>query len=275
MLWQRVITALVLLALFVPAFFHPSAIPFAAFTLLLIAGAGREWARLNGCGKLQAYLAGLGLGLGLGLLWWVQGLNSDQRWLWPWFALFWVLLAPWLLHRGVEGWGRLARPLRLALGAVLLTMAWWALVQAKVVGVGMVLSILMLVWAADIAAYFGGKRFGRRKLSPGISPGKTWEGVFSAALAVLLLAALWLLLWPTHWGTHLYAELWALGPLLGLLALLGLLGMSVAGDLLESMVKRSAGMKDSGRILPGHGGVLDRFDSLLPVLPLAMWLASL
>lgn len=275
MLWQRVVTALVLLALFLPAFFHPSPVPFAAFTLLLIAGAGWEWARLNGCSKARACVAGLGLGLGLGLLWWMQGLNSDQRWIWPWFGVFWLLLAPWLLYRGALGWQGVAQPLRLALGGVLLTMAWWALVQAKVVGVGMVLSILMLVWAADIAAYFGGKRFGRRKLCPSISPGKTWEGVLSAALAVLLLAALWLLLWPAQWGTHLYAELWALGPLLGLAALLFLLGMSVTGDLLESMVKRSVGMKDSSRILPGHGGVLDRFDSLLPVLPLAMWLASL
>jgi phosphatidate cytidylyltransferase len=139
------------------------------------------------------------------------------------------------------------------------------------------LSVLLLVWMADIAAYFGGKTFGRRKLAPSISPGKTWEGAISGFIGVFVLAASWL--WADAQGlanaSSLYGRLWTFGPLLAAVALAFLVAMSVVGDLVESLVKRSAGVKDSSGLLPGHGGVLDRVDALLPVLPLAMMLITL
>lgn len=274
MLKQRVITAVVLLALLLPALFYPSPEPFCALTLLLIVGAGWEWGRLNGCSEGQARVAGALLGGVLALLWWYFGLDADSRWLWPWAAGLWLLLAPWLLYRGVAGWPQVPRALRLGLGWVLIGVAWWAMAQARVAGVAMLLSILLLVWVADIAAYFGGKAFGRRKLAPAISPGKSWEGAYSGAVGVLLLAVAWLALAPADGPAHLYTALWRWGPVLAPVLLVLLVAMSVVGDLVESLVKRSAGAKDSSRLLPGHGGVLDRVDALLPVLPLAMWVVT-
>ena len=135
------------------------------------------------------------------------------------------------------------------------------------------------VWAADIAAYFGGRAFGKRKLAPSISPGKSWEGVWSGMLGVLLLAAFWLLVVDRQLpvdSRSLYAQLIQhLGYVTAALALLFLSMMSVVGDLFESLVKRSAGAKDSSGLLPGHGGVLDRIDALLPVMPIALALVSL
>ena len=181
-----------------------------------------------------------------------------------------------LLRAGVPGWPGIARWMRLGAGLLLIALAWWAMVQARVQGVELLLSIMALVWTADIAAYFGGRAFGRRKLAPSISPGKSWAGVYSGVAGVLLLAAVWT--WAElHYGTSgasLYGRLWAMGPLAMLGGLLLLTAMSVCGDLIESLVKRSAGVKDSSQLLPGHGGVLDRVDALLPVLPLAMMLAT-
>ena len=171
---------------------------------------------------------------------------------------------------------RWPRALRLWLGLFLIACAWLALVQARLLGLGFLLSVLLLVWVADIAAYFGGKRFGRRKLAPTVSPGKSWEGAVSGLIGVFVLAGVWL--WATQRGwsapDHLYAYLWHLGLWIGVPALVGLTAMSVCGDLVESLVKRAAGVKDSSQLLPGHGGVLDRVDALLPVLPLAMMLVT-
>ena len=135
------------------------------------------------------------------------------------------------------------------------------------------LSVMCLVWMADVAAYFGGRAFGRRKLAPSISPGKSWEGVWSGLAGVLLLAAFWIWL-DGHInadGLSFYSRLFQQWGAAGLVLALALLaGLSVTGDLVESLVKRAAGAKDSSRLLPGHGGVLDRVDALLPVLPAAM-----
>ncbi len=277
MLKQRVITALVLLALLLPALFYPSIEPFALLTLVLIVAAGWEWARLNGSAPLPAKSLGLGLGAALALVWWFGGLAQSLRTLWLTVGVLWVPLAVWMLRRGVPGWGTWPVAPRLWGGLALIACAWLALVQARLLGLGFLLSVLTLVWMADIAAYFGGKTFGRRKLAPSISPGKSWEGVFSGMVGVLLLAAGWLWLDARGYTDQpsLFTRLWGLGPVVALPAVLGLTAMSVAGDLVESLVKRSAGMKDSSQLLPGHGGVLDRVDALLPVLPLAMMFAVL
>lgn len=277
MLKQRVITALVLLALLLPALFYPSIEPFALLTLVLIVAAGWEWARLNGSAPLPAKSLGLGLGAALALVWWFGGLAQSLRPLWLTVGVLWVPLAVWMLRRGVPGWGTWPVAPRLWGGLALIACAWLALVQARLLGLGFLLSVLTLVWMADIAAYFGGKAFGRRKLAPSISPGKSWEGVFSGMAGVLLLAAGWLWLDARGYTDQpsLFTRLWGLGSVVALPAVLGLTAMSVAGDLVESLVKRSAGMKDSSQLLPGHGGVLDRVDALLPVLPLAMMFAVL
>jgi phosphatidate cytidylyltransferase len=277
MLRQRVITALLLLAVLLPALFYSAIEPFAALTLLLIVAAGWEWSRLNGIASRPAMLLGLGLGLVMVVVWLLGGLDQSWRSVWIGVGVVWVLLAVSMLARGVSGWGSWPKGLRLWLGLILIGCAWVAMVQARLTGLGFLLSVLLLVWMADIAAYFGGKAFGRRKLAPSISPGKTWEGAISGFIGVFAMAAVWL--WADAQGmtsaNTLYARLWALGPPLAVLSLASLVAMSVVGDLVESLVKRSAGVKDSSGLLPGHGGVLDRVDALLPVLPLAMMLTTL
>lgn len=277
MLRQRVITAVLLLAVLLPALFYPSIAPFAAFTLLLIVAAGWEWARLNGAGARLSLALGMGLGALMAAIWLLGGLTHSWRGLWMVVGMLWVLLSVVMLARGVSGWGAWRSGLRLWLGLGLIGCAWLAMVQARLVGLEFLLSVLLLVWVADIAAYAGGKTFGLRKLAPSISPGKSWEGAVSGFMGVFVLAAIWL--WADAQGaghaTSLYARLWGFGPLLAVVSLAFMVCMSVVGDLVESLVKRSAGVKDSSGLLPGHGGVLDRVDALLPVLPLAMMLTTL
>ena len=276
MLKQRIVTALVLLAILLPALFYPGSLPFELVTVALLGAAGWEWARLNGCAPEASLVMGLGLGAFLLAFVLLGGSNLQWPLLWSIVGTAWVFLAVVMLRRGVAGWSAWPRGLRLWLGLVLLACAWLALVKARQLGLGFLLSVLTLVWMADVAAYAGGKAFGKRKLAPSLSPGKSWEGAFSGALGVLLLAAGWMWADWQGWtdGPSLFSHLWVHGPLLALMATLGLSAMSVAGDLIESLVKRSAGMKDSSQLLPGHGGVLDRVDALLPVLPLAMMLVQ-
>ena len=278
MLAQRVVTALVLLALLLPALFAATAWPFALLTLLLIAAAAWEWARLNGgaslpCLMFGALLAGA-CGAALAAGWTVK--PPMLAW---WLAtLVWVLGGAWLLRAGPAGWPVLPRGLRWALGFAALWTAWLALASARQSGINFILSIFCLVWAADIAAYFGGRAFGKYKLALAISPGKSWEGVWSGMLGVVLLAAAWMAMDRSGRvdSASLYTRVFEAHGVLGLgLVLIFLAAMSVVGDLLESLVKRSAGAKDSSGLLPGHGGVLDRVDALLPVFPLALAMVAI
>ncbi len=149
------------------------------------------------------------------------------------------------------------------------------------IGVNFLLSVLVLVWMADIAAYAAGRTFGlkftKRKLAPAISPGKSWEGAWGGMAGVLALAVAWVMADRALQAAvpSLYSRLALSGWWLLVIAALFLAAMSVVGDLVESLIKRSAGVKDSSQLLPGHGGVLDRVDALLPTLPLAMMLAHL
>lgn len=275
MLKQRIITALVLLAILLPALFYPSPAPFALVSVALLGAAGWEWARLNGCAPPMALGLGAALAAVLLALAWLGAAEAPSPAFWTAVALAWLVLAVAMLRRGVEGWLRWPRRLRVSLGLVLLGCAWLALVQARHQGLGFLLSVLTLVWMADVAAYAGGRTWGKRKLAPTLSPGKSWEGAWSGVFGVFLLAAGWIWLDRQGWsdGPSLFSLLWAKGPVVAVPAVLVLCAMSVAGDLIESLVKRSAGMKDSSQLLPGHGGVLDRVDALLPVLPLAMALS--
>ena len=282
MLKQRVITAVVLLAILLPALFYPSYVPFCAITLVLISAGGWEWGRLNGCSQSLSALVGLACLLACLMSWDAGLLTQSLPWLWSATGAVWVLAGGWLLRSGVSGWPQIPKPLRLVVGALAIWLAWLALAQARVIGVNFLLSVMVLVWVADIGAYFSGKNFGSRftktKLAAAISPGKSWEGVWGGMVCVLLLALGWT--WLDHSGaTHvlsIYSSLLSRhGWAVMLIAVIFLSAMSVVGDLVESLVKRSAGAKDSSGLLPGHGGVLDRVDALLPTLPLALMLASL
>jgi|SRR5688572_1777610 len=277
MLAQRIMTALVLLALLLPTLWWSSPWPFVALTLLLISAAAWEWARLNGLASKAAMLCAVLLAAaGLGLVLTARA-AGDSHMLWLLAALAWLVGGVFVLRAGPQRWAQWPQGVRVAIGGVLLVTAWWALAQARITGVNYLLSVLCIVWAADIAAYFGGRAFGRNKLAPSISPGKSWEGVASGMLGVLALAAFWLML-----DTRIAADSASVftllkqrfGPLLMALALLALTAMSVVGDLFESLIKRAVGAKDSSALLPGHGGVLDRVDALLPVLPCALALTT-
>ena len=276
MLKQRVITAIVLLAILLPALFYQTPVPFCALALLMIGAGAWEWGRLNAFGALGSLgLSGVCV-LACGLSWYGGLLEKSLPMLWIVAGAAWVLAGGWLLRSGVAGWPRIPKALRLAGGLVALWLAWLAIAQARVVGIEFLLSILLLVWIADIFAYFAGRTFGGRfskgKLAPSISPGKSWEGVWGGMAGVVALSLAW-----SFWGGQtLYSQLAQRhGIALMLLAVIFLAAMSVVGDLVESLIKRSAGVKDSSGLLPGHGGVLDRVDALLPTLPLAMMLVLL
>lgn len=179
-------------------------------------------------------------------------------------GLFWIFISPvWLKSRR-----QLKSHLALALvGIVLLVPTWFALVLIQQQGPWWLLGAVLMVSMADISAYFFGRAFGKRKLAPNISPGKTWEGAWGAMVTVTLICIVATILTGySHSAVFLLVLLFTV-PLLTLL--------SIAGDLLESMLKRQAGVKDSSSLLPGHGGILDRIDShtaALPMIALALWL---
>lgn len=281
MLKQRVITALILLAILLPALFYPaSTVPFAVLMLIFMAAGAWEWGRLNGFGQAAA--------LGLGALctalcagsWWAGWLQQSLTTVWIVAGCCWVLGGVLLLRAGVVGWPHIPAAVRLIGGVLSLWLAWMAVVQARNIGINFLLSVLVLVWVADIFAYFAGRTFGlkftRNKLAPSISPGKSWEGVWGGMAGVVVLALVWS--WADrHYGSSVssfYTVLQSHGTWFLLLAAVFMAAMSVVGDLVESLIKRSVGVKDSSGLLPGHGGVLDRIDALLPTLPLAMMLSS-
>ncbi len=281
MLKQRIITALVLLAVLLPALFYPSYVPFGCVMLALIGAAAWEWGRLNGYGPRMSLFLGAEMVVLCALSWWLGLLNQSLFGVWLVTSAAWVLGGAAMLRAGVPGWGAIPRGLRLFGGLLALWVAWMAAVQARMAGINFLLSIFLLVWMADVCAYFAGRAFGlkftRNKLAPAISPGKSWEGVWGGMAGVVVLAVAWI------WAdaslqasvTSLYTRLVERGWWLLLIGVVFLVAMSVVGDLVESLVKRSAGAKDSSNLLPGHGGVLDRVDALLPALPIAMMLASL
>jgi phosphatidate cytidylyltransferase len=265
MLIQRILTAAVLLPVFIGALFLLPNLYWAIFLLLVLLGAGLEWARLagfSGAGTIL-YLA-LITACGGGLLALTYGVLEPgglpagiiRTVLWS-GAAFWILAVPvWLFSGRVIS----ERPVLLGAGWLVLVPCWLALVLLQREP-GQLLVLMGIVWIADSAAYFAGKRFGRHKLAPTISPGKTWEGVAGALAAVTLYYAL--VTWGAAPGTFPAVDAWGFGLFL-LIAV-----AAVFGDLYESRIKRQAGVKDSGSLLPGHGGILDRIDALTSSMPLA------
>ncbi len=280
MLTQRIITALILLAILLPALFAQAPAPFIGLSLVLIAAAAWEWARLVGWGGAAALFSGALCAVLCALLWWSGAVERSVPLLWLGAALVGVPGGAWLIQQGVPGWPRWPRFLRWLGGLAVLCTAWLAMAQARTMGINFLLSIFVLVWAADVFAYFVGRglggKFTRVKLAPSISPGKSWEGVWGGMLGVLLVAGIWIWVDQNYavGSPSLYTVLYERGWWMLLAGCVFLSAMSVLGDLVESLVKRSAGVKDSSGLLPGHGGVLDRVDALLPVLPLAMMLVT-
>jgi len=255
MLKQRILTAVPLAAAFLAALFYLPPTAFAGLIAVLLLLAGWEWGTLAGLapGARSAFLLVLALLLG--------ALLQQREQLEPW--VFQLSLGLWVfLSLVVLTFPRSAPVLRgpgfrLGLGVLVLAPAYLAVLVLYSAGPGFLLWALGVVWAADIGAYFAGRRFGRRKLAPAVSPGKSWEGALGGLACALLVSLLFAYALALPWGA----------PLLLFTGLM--VGLSIFGDLFESVLKRTAGVKDSGGLLPGHGGVLDRLDALLPTLPLA------
>lgn len=267
MLKQRIITALFMLPVALCGFFLLNNGWFALFIGAVVTVGAWEWARLAGFESqskrvlyalvVAALLSGLylcpqlaGWVLLVGVAWWV-------------LATALVLSYPVSSHY----WSTCNA--KLAIGLLILLPAWQGLVLFKQwpEANALILAVMVLVWGADIGAYFAGRRFGKRKLAPQVSPGKSWEGVYGGLLATLAICL----------GVALYRDWSISGTLLAMAGTVVVVLISVVGDLTESMFKRQAGLKDSSNLLPGHGGILDRIDSLtaaIPVFAAILWLAG-
>ena len=274
MLKTRVITAIVLLAVLLPILFLFPPVYIGAFFLLALLAAAWEWSRLLSPEATRA--AWLYALFCLAIILFLLGMQNVA---WQ-FALllmaviFWFFLAPFILAKGMNISLQSMRPFYVVLGLILLPATWFALVFLRELGLVFLLSTMALVWVADIGAYFVGKAFGKRKLAAQISPGKSIEGALGGLL--LCYGYAFLCIYYLPFESTLFGA-WAIrfGWVPTLLMVTVLTAFSIFGDLFESQLKRMAGVKDSSFLLPGHGGVLDRVDALIPTMPIAALLAGL
>jgi phosphatidate cytidylyltransferase len=265
MLKTRALTAAAMLAVFGSALFFLPQPGWVIFCAVLLGIAVWEWAALArlasaGCFFYTAFLVLLFVSPR-----YVYGWEANApAWVYWASGVFWILVAPLWILRGQ----RLDnQAVLLVVGVLILVPAGAALVDLRSGAPALLLAVMGTVWISDSAAYFVGRRFGKRKLAPSISPGKTWEGVAGALVAVALYALVWagaVAPGNPQVGGALAASAWFLPVVVGL-AVVGIIG-----DLFESLIKRQAGVKDSGTLLPGHGGVLDRIDAPVAMLPLAV-----
>ena len=274
MLKQRVITGLVLAVSFLTALFALSTYGFIALITVVLAYAAWEWSDLAGLSNPTArsfYMLGLvaiaaalaaTIGFEQNIL-----LTEAPRFLLLAACTWWAIAVLWVQSFPSSAilWGR--RWLCLLMGVFVLLPMWLAFagLMSLAEGPKLVLAVVLLVALADIGGYFVGRAIGRTKLAPKVSPGKTWEGLLGGQLAIVLVVG--------TTASFLDLDAGRIGLWLGLAMVTGL--ASVLGDLLESMVKRQRGVKDSGTILPGHGGVLDRIDGLTAALPVFSLVLSL
>jgi len=263
MLKQRIATAAALLALFLAADFYLSTVAWGLLLLGPVALAAWEWAALGRFSKAGrgAFLATV-LASCLAFSYAAQEAIVHRAATVSLLAAFafWCAIVPLWLH---GSWRVSSQSVQAIVGWLVLVPSWYAAVVLHQ-DPGVLLGLLAVIWIADIAAFFAGRRFGRHKLAPRISPGKTWEGVVGALAAVLLYA---LVLQQVAFSDLTGARLGGF-----YLLVVGMTALGTLGDLFESSLKRQAGVKDSGTLLPGHGGVLDRIDALTAALPLAaLW----
>jgi phosphatidate cytidylyltransferase len=272
----RILTALVLVPLTIAALFLLPPREWGALTLMIVALASREWAALAGYRKRTGLLLIAGTMLVGSCMLFTRWGGFESEGGWPKVlvvgtcgaaTLFWVAIAPaWLYF----GWRIESKIVLTVVGWLALIATWVAVVQIQARSPALLLALMAVVWVADTAAYFAGRRFGKRKLAPSISPGKTWEGVYGALIAVAVYA---LALLPLAERAG-YSEPLLPAVVVAWVALvLALAGVSIVGDLFESQLKRQRGVKDSGKLLPGHGGILDRIDALMAALPPAALIA--
>lgn len=261
MLRARVITAIVLLpGLLALVWFAPSNI-FAMAIGAVALIAAREWAQLAG---VTAGAATYGFMAAVAVLMLLLWFFPQWRAAWVILALLWWVAALYCVVR-YPAHGRIwDRPLVLGgSGLLVLCATWLGIVALQARGPLVLLVLLFVVWAADVGAYFAGRAFGARKLAPRVSPGKSWEGVLGGLLLAIAIGAA-MRAWTTSFAS-LPATL-SYVQAIGTCTLI--VTVSILGDLTESMLKRQRGVKDSGTLLPGHGGVLDRIDSVLATAPL-------
>jgi phosphatidate cytidylyltransferase len=269
MLGTRVITAVVLLGL-LGAAAAGGATTLLELLTLFVAVALYEWMRLAGCGQAVSIACAAAYGVLLaGTRAFALGAPQPATALASLAACaLWCGLGA-AVARSERSPFKIQPGLSLLLGLMVLSVGWIALDSLLRQGIQWLVSVLAVVWIADIAAYFTGRALGRHKLAPRVSPGKTWEGVYGALALVALAAVVVHAQWPQ---AHLWTNrlLSALAWPSALAAMWALVALSIVGDLFESLLKRQAQVKDSGRLLPGHGGVLDRIDATLPALPAAV-----
>lgn len=251
---SRAITGIVMLAIFLPALFLLPDMLWAGLIALIIGAAAFEWGRISGFPAPLPHFYAAGMILMALIVYFLPSQSHALLVLWAMAAIFWVLIAPlWLASR----WQAKGVFVLALTGTLILLPAWGAVVALRERSPWLLLGVMAVVWIADTAAYFAGRRFGRHKLAPKISPGKSWEGVGGAGVALLLYAS------------AISAAIVGLRIPGALILAAALLYFSILGDLFESWMKRVAGVKDSGTLLPGHGGVLDRIDAMTAALPIA------
>ena len=272
----RIMTAVVLLLLVVGVLYTGSEALWVTCLAVVLALAMDEWAQLCHvkAWRWRGFIVSLSLAVAYTHYLAPPSLISGQGIMSSWlvFVLLWVLGAGWLLRRPLDltrGMAMTERLLCLPLGLFFLLALADALLQLYRIHIAVLVSCMAVVWVSDSVAYFAGRRFGKRKLAPETSPGKTWEGVWAALLAVSLMGWTWSSLFPSYLPNVVtatsYPSIWMSAVCL-LTAAAG-----ISGDLVESRLKRVAGVKDSGRCLPGHGGILDRIDALIPAMPIMAW----
>jgi phosphatidate cytidylyltransferase len=269
MLKTRIITAIVLLAVLLPVLYLNNFTAFALVAAVFFGAAVWEGFRLFNPGSARALLIALFWTAAFCYAFLVAGPGRPVFWF-AISALIWLLRFAPSLKIGLPPLGSTANTMLSMTYAIAIVGCFAAIVALFRHSPAYLLSAMALVWVADIGAYVAGKAFGKRKLAPSISPGKSWEGAIGGAVAVLVLATLTILFGGPALADTFAVRLQArLGWLAALAILVVIVAASVVGDLFESQLKRRAGVKDSSSLLPGHGGVLDRIDALVPVLPLA------
>ena len=262
MLRERLISAVILIPLVVAGILYLPAEWFAFVLGMIIMGAAWEWSALiplEGNNMRVAYLVITAAAL---VQVWLAGIQASAVSILLWVALAWWVCAMLWISRPGLGSGHLlsGRIFKALLGVLLLVSAWSALLRLHArpeTGPQLVLFLMILIWVADSGAYFAGRKWGRRKLAPAVSPGKTWEGVYGALIACSVFAVASAFLLHTT-GARITAFV--------AVCIVTIL-FSIVGDLQESLLKRQVGIKDSGSLIPGHGGILDRIDSLIAAGP--------
>jgi phosphatidate cytidylyltransferase len=259
MLWQRVLTAIPLAALVIwILLFQPThLVNYLLWLVVFISGL--EWARLSG---LQAIALRVVFAAVIVFISWcvLEQYYAFAQWYVLLAMIWWFAIAAYLVKTSPQPVKQKVSVQKLLSGVLIMPAAVIAMsvLHAGAQGPQWLLYGLMLVWLADIGAYFSGRRFGKTKLAPALSPGKTREGLYGALLATTVYSLI----------ASFYFQLTASSTLILLALSMVLTLISVVGDLYESLLKREAGLKDSGKLLPGHGGMLDRIDSVLATMPL-------